>query len=64
MKIINVPIFNDDGSIQLTQVVSPEEAQALLQFAINFLTAAGMYQRIVGAAAPETSTQTEMEFAH
>lgn len=41
MKIIDVPIFNEDGSIKFTQQVSPEEAQALLSFAINFLAATG-----------------------
>jgi len=42
MKVIEVPVFNEDGSIKLTQLISPEEAQSLLQFAINFLTASGM----------------------
>lgn len=42
MKVIEVPIFNDDGSVKLTQLLSPEEAQSLLQFAVNFLTASGM----------------------
>ena len=42
MKVIEVPVFNDDGSVKLTQLLSPEEAQSLLQFAINFLTASGM----------------------
>ena len=36
-----MPIFNDDGSVKLTQLVSPEEAKALLQFAINFHLAVG-----------------------
>ncbi len=44
MKIIDIPIFNQDGSIQFTQQVSPEEAQVLLQFAINFLTQTGVNQ--------------------
>ena len=42
MKIIEVPIYNADGSVQFTQHVTAEEAQALLQFAINFLAASGM----------------------
>lgn len=42
MKILEVPIFNEDGSVKFTQYVSPEEAQHLLQFAINFLAATGM----------------------
>ena len=42
MKIIEVPIFNEDGSVQVTHLINPEETKALLQFALNFLTAAGM----------------------
>ena len=42
MKIISVPVYNEDGSVQFTHQISPEEAQALLQFAINFLAASGM----------------------
>lgn len=42
MKIIEVPIYNADGSVQFTQLVSPQEAKTLLQFAINFLAATGI----------------------
>lgn len=42
MKVIEVPVFNEDGSIKLTQLISPEEAKTLLQFAINFLAATGL----------------------
>lgn len=42
MKIIDVPVYNPDGSVQFTQLVSPEEAKALLTFSLNFLTAQGM----------------------
>ena len=42
MKIIEVPIYNEDGSIKVTQLISPEESQKLLQFALNFLTATGL----------------------
>lgn len=35
-------MFNEDGSIKFTQVVNAEEAQVLLQFAINFLANTGM----------------------
>lgn len=45
MKIIEVPVFNEDGSIKFTSVVSPEESQALLQFALNFLAGAGLAAR-------------------
>ena len=46
MKIIEVPVFNEDGSIKFTSVVSPEESQALLQFALNFLAGAGLAAQI------------------
>lgn len=42
MKIIDVPVFNEDGTVKFTQVITAEEAQALLQFAINFLASTGM----------------------
>lgn len=41
MKIKEVPVFNEDGSIEYIQVVGPEEAQQLLQFALNFFVAHG-----------------------
>ena len=41
MQIIDVPVFNEDGSIKFTQQVTPEEAQHLLQFAINITMALG-----------------------
>ncbi len=47
MKLIEVPVFNDDGSIKVTHVIGPEEVQALLQFAINFLTATGLQTQMV-----------------
>ena len=54
MKIIEVPVFNEDGSIKFTQVCSPEEAQSLLQFALNFLTATGMNVRMLMSNQTET----------
>lgn len=55
MKILDVPIYNEDGSIKFTSQVSPEEAQALLQFAINFAAATGL------TAAMMSSRQTPQE---
>lgn len=49
MKILEVPVFDEDGGIKFTQYVSPDEAQALLQFAINFLVATGMNVRMIMA---------------
>ena len=45
MKIIDVPVFNDDGSIKATMQVGEKEAQFLLEFALNML--AGMGASIV-----------------
>ena len=42
MKIIDVPVFNSDGSVQYHQTLSAKETQILLQFALNFLVAAGI----------------------
>lgn len=42
MKTIDVPVFNEDGSVQFTQVLSEKEVQVLLQFALNFLVATGI----------------------
>ena len=53
MKVIEVPVFNDDGSVKLTQLLSPGEAQSLLQFAINFLTASGMITAFAVSAKKE-----------
>lgn len=59
MKVIEVPVFNDDGSVKLTQLLSPEEAQSLLQFALNFLTASGMMAAIA-VAKPKDENQMEL----
>jgi hypothetical protein len=39
---IDVPVFNEDGSVQYVQTMSPDEAQAVLQFALNFLVTSGL----------------------
>lgn len=46
MRVIEVPIYNEDGSVNITQQISPEEAQHLLQFAINFMMAVGASQKV------------------
>lgn len=46
MRVIEVPILNDDGSVNIVQQVSAEEAQHLLQFAINFMMAIGASQKV------------------
>lgn len=62
MKIIEVPMFNEDGSIKATIVYTPLEAQALLQFATNFLTAAGMTASMMVATKLEDDPQQELKF--
>ena len=47
MKIIDVPIFDEDGNVEFTQTITADEAQLLLQFAINFLTSTGMSVRML-----------------
>ena len=42
MKLIDVPVYNPDGSVKFTAVVKPQEVQVLLQFALNFLTSVGI----------------------
>lgn len=41
MKIIEIPLYEEDGSIKATMHIGPEEAQNLLTFAVNFLAATG-----------------------
>ena len=47
MKVIDIPVFEDDGSIKFTMVAGPEEAKTLLQFAVNFLSSAGLAQQFM-----------------
>ncbi len=39
---IDVPVLNEDGSLKFTQTLDAAQTQMLLQFALNFLTAAGL----------------------
>jgi hypothetical protein len=41
MKFIEVPKYNEDGSIETMVQVAPAEAQMLLQFAVNFMASVG-----------------------
>lgn len=47
MKIIDVPVFNEDGTVKFTQVLTAQEAQVLLQFALNFLASTGLSVRMM-----------------
>jgi len=53
MKMIEVPVFNDDGSVKIVQQVSAQEAQHLLQFAINFLSSLGLSAAAVAGEAEQ-----------
>lgn len=41
MQIIEVPVFNEDGSVQTVNKYTPAETQYLLQFAVNYLMTIG-----------------------
>jgi hypothetical protein len=41
VKIIEVPEFQEDGSVKVVHMLSEREAQYLLQFAVNFLLSTG-----------------------
>lgn len=56
MKVIEVPVYNDDGSVKATMLLSPEETKTLLQFAINFLAASGL---AASATVVETPVQVQ-----
>lgn len=60
MKLIEVPVFNDDGSIRFTQEVNPTEAQTLLTFALNFLTSTGLAAQM-GIAVPDDDVLEDFE---
>ncbi len=58
MQLIDVPVFNEDGSVRFHQTLSAKETQLLLQFALNFLVAAGinmqqLQQQVEEAEAPQ-----------
>ncbi len=40
--ILDVPIKNQDGSLAMTLTLDAQQTQALLQFAINFLSSSGL----------------------
>lgn len=48
---IDIPVFNEDGSVKFTQTCNAEEAKNLLQFALNFLVATGMSAQIMSGNA-------------
>lgn len=54
MQIIDVPVFNEDGSVQFTQKVSPEQSRELLTFALNFFMANGMMHVVEKVTAQNT----------
>lgn len=62
MKVLEVPVFNDDGSVKVTHALSPDEAQTLLQFALNFLTATGLNTTILVGKQQEDSEEELPEF--
>ena len=59
MRVIEVPIINDDGSVQAVCVYTPDEVQRLLQFAANFMMAAGNAAIIMSG--PNTDRPEELD---
>lgn len=43
---VEIPVFNDDGSVKFNAELSPDEAQAILQFGLNFAIASGLAQQL------------------
>lgn len=58
--IIDVPVKNEDGSLKFTQTLNAEQAQVLLQFALNFLTSAGL-QYMQGVSIQHVDSAEELE---
>ena len=42
MKITEVPVYNEDGTVKLTVVLGENELQTLLQFGMNMAVAMGI----------------------
>lgn len=42
MKIEEMPVHNDDGSVRFTVFLDDEQRKVLLGFALNFLVASGL----------------------
>ena len=59
MKILDVPVFNEDGSLQYHQTLSAQEVQVLLQFALNFLVAAGISTQTLMKQVEDAEEQQE-----
>ena len=55
MKIVEVPVFNEDGSVQTVNKYTPEEAKYLLQFAVNFLMTIGSAAAVDQVTSPDAS---------
>ncbi len=60
MKILDVPVFNADGSVQYHQTLTANEIQVLLQFALNFLVAAGISTHTLMKQVKEAEDKQEL----
>lgn len=61
MKIIEVPVLNEDGTVKFTAHLSAEEAQTLLQFAINYSASIGLgtHERFLAHRVREEDVEEE-----
>lgn len=57
---IDLPVFNEDGSVKTTLNINEKEAQHLLQFAINFLSAAGLASNVSVSQEDDVQWPTEL----
>jgi hypothetical protein len=57
---IEVPVFNEDGSVKFTATLSEAQAAVLLQFAINLSMATGIaaHLGIIGPELDDTGNVT------
>jgi len=54
---LEVPVYNEDGSVSAMMNIPPEQAQMLLQFALNFMAAAGLSATIVSHPLDDTPAE-------
>ena len=60
MKVIEVPLLNEDGSVQATVTLSAKEAQFLLEFALNFLSGVGVHNIVKTGAIEVAEVKHEL----
>lgn len=62
MKIEENIVYNEDGSVRCTLILSEEQKKALLQFALNFLVSAGIATQYAIMLPDEEDDSTERKY--